>query len=537
MPGNIKGDLSSATGAAFSEKPATFLESFMKSEIINLLRPVRSRLRLRSGLSWLAAGALTGGIVCLVLAIGRLGLGWQVGVLEMAAAVVGGMGLLGLVGMAMQRPWNESAAVVDSHYDLKDRTVTALQFADDADASPMRELQVQDATGHLQSVNATEVVPFKAPRQAAWAAGLIGIACASLMFTIAQSPASADVTDRQGIEDAADEIQAEVEEMEELAEESGIEELKDLVEELKVDLAELQEADTDARESLETISEMQQKMQEMMASMNIAGMDAQLSAVAEAMAGAEAFKSAADALEKQDLDKAAKELENVNPENMERTEARPTSEKLALTAAAAKKKGMSKMSETLEQMSLSVKKGDNKGTCENCKSLSQQIKKHSLCKSMCNMLTSKCNKLGECKKLCAGSCNKSGQGQCPGTGINLAKGQSNNKSNNSSKKAGSKTAGNIDGEKTRLDSQRQMANLTGQMGAEGDSEFETTTSQEAQEQATRKAQKAFAKYQKMSEAVLESEPIPLGHRQTIRKYFELIRPNGDEDQASDSASE
>ena len=25
-----------------------------------------------------------------------------------------------------------------------------------------------------------------------------------------------------------------------------------------------------------------------------------------------------------------------------------------------------------------------------------------------------------------------------------------------------------------------------------------------------------------------SEPIPLGHRQTIRKYFELIRPQGDE---------
>ena len=28
----------------------------------------------------------------------------------------------------------------------------------------------------------------------------------------------------------------------------------------------------------------------------------------------------------------------------------------------------------------------------------------------------------------------------------------------------------------------------------------------------------------MSDAVLDSEPIPLGHRQTIRRYFELIRP-------------
>ena len=29
----------------------------------------------------------------------------------------------------------------------------------------------------------------------------------------------------------------------------------------------------------------------------------------------------------------------------------------------------------------------------------------------------------------------------------------------------------------------------------------------------------------MSEAVLESEPIPLGQRQVIRRYFELIRPS------------
>ena len=38
----------------------------------------------------------------------------------------------------------------------------------------------------------------------------------------------------------------------------------------------------------------------------------------------------------------------------------------------------------------------------------------------------------------------------------------------------------------------------------------------------------------MSEAVLESEPIPLGQRQTIRKYFELIRPGADSDTATET---
>ena len=147
------------------------------------------------------------------------------------------------------------------------------------------------------------------------------------------------------------------------------------------------------------------------------------------------------------------------------------------------------------------------------------------------MLNSKCEKLGECKKLCSGNCDKDGNGSSAGQGVKLVQGQTNSKSNSASKKADAKSAGNIDGQKTKLDSQRQMATLTGQIGAEGDSDFETTTSPEAQEQATRLAKEAFAKYQKMSETVLDSEPIPLGHRQTIRKYFELIRPSGDEDKS------
>jgi len=32
----------------------------------------------------------------------------------------------------------------------------------------------------------------------------------------------------------------------------------------------------------------------------------------------------------------------------------------------------------------------------------------------------------------------------------------------------------------------------------------------------------------MSEAVLETEPIPLGQRQMIRRYFESIRPSDGE---------
>ena len=55
--------------------------------------------------------------------------------------------------------------------------------------------------------------------------------------------------------------------------------------------------------------------------------------------------------------------------------------------------------------------------------------------------------------------------------------------------------------------------------------METTHSPEGKQKAARAYKESYDKYKKMSEDVLDSEPIPLGHRQAIRKYFELIRPS------------
>ena len=54
--------------------------------------------------------------------------------------------------------------------------------------------------------------------------------------------------------------------------------------------------------------------------------------------------------------------------------------------------------------------------------------------------------------------------------------------------------------------------------------METEHSAEGREQAGRSYKEVYQKYQRMSEAVLDSEPIPLGHRQIIRTYFQKIRP-------------
>ena len=68
---------------------------------------------------------------------------------------------------------------------------------------------------------------------------------------------------------------------------------------------------------------------------------------------------------------------------------------------------------------------------------------------------------------------------------------------------------------------------------EGPSDVETSWSAEGRERARRSYREVYEEYRKLSEAVLDSEPIPLGHRQTIRRYFESIRPQKDDGTEAD----
>src|SRR5205823_10347654 len=85
-------------------------------------------------------------------------------------------------------------------------------------------------------------------------------------------------------------------------------------------------------------------------------------------------------------------------------------------------------------------------------------------------------------------------------------------------------AGNKPGEETPKIGGHYETRITGKQSNEGEIEVETSHSPEGKQEAQRSYRESYEKYRKISEAVLDSEPIPLGHRQTIRRYFEAIRP-------------
>src|SRR5690606_18071268 len=181
------------------------------------------------------------------------------------------------------------------------------------------------------------------------------------------------------------------------------------------------------------------------------------------------------------------------------------------------KKG--KLSDSIKEMAEGLEKEDP-SKCKSgfCKAAGE-CRKQGTKKKISECLACQLNRLSECKGCCQG------EGQCNNPGSNVAK--SDSPSNKAGMGASNKPLGE---DKTKLDSKRRNEDLSGIAG-DGPSERETLASAEAEQDAARSYKERYAEYRKQMEEVLDSEPLPLGHRETVRKYFESIRPTGEEDAA------
>ena len=214
------------------------------------------------------------------------------------------------------------------------------------------------------------------------------------------------------------------------------------------------------------------------------------------------------------LEKAAKELEKIDEVKLTQKEAKALEEKLKQLAKQMGEAGQGSLGEAVGELADGLKGGRGKvgkATRTIARKVNLAVKRRKI-----NDLL-----LAQIEDLKEGKCD------CQVNGGPRLKMPS--KSNSPSSTWGRTASGNIDGEKTKLASKRSDQQITGTPGGEGDSDVETSATPEARQQASREYKEKYQKFKKESEAVLEGEPIPLGHRQMVKKYFELIRPaNGDE---------
>jgi hypothetical protein len=503
----------------------------MRQAIHAALRPVRARQQALFVLRCAALGLGAAAVAGLVLGAARLAFGFDLPPAVRAGVLAAGPVLGLLVGLALRRRWHDAGVAVDGHYGLKDRAVTALAFADRNDPTDVQSLQMADALDYLGRVEPKAVVPLKAPRSLAFALTAAAAAAVLLAWPLARPQAEAGpapppdhvlATAAEQKEKLAALEKKLAETTEDLEDEKSDEEkkgLKELVEKLLQKVEELTQPGTDEKEGLAKLSEMQAELQALANQLNVAALDGQLSSLGTALAATSAFEGAGKALQEGKLEKAAKELEKIDEVKLTPKEAKALEEKLKQLAKQMGDAGQGSLGDAVAELADGLRGG--KGRVGNAtRNIAKKVNNAVKRRKLNNLLAEEVEELKEAKCNC--NCNGGARVRAP------------QKSNSPSSNWGRAISGNIDGEKTKLDSRRDVIQITGTPGGEGDSEVETTATPEARERASREYREKYQKFKKESEAVLDGEPIPLGHRQTVKKYFELIRPsNGDADKKED----
>lgn len=481
---------------------------------------IRSRVdavRVRQQKQWmwrcLSWGLVIGGLAGCLLAMMRL----------LASEVITWVPILAVmtlgpaVGLLIAALWpsrqRDAAITIDRSCGLKDRVATALGFMTEARAgAPIRELQIADAASHAARIDARQVAPIHAPRTWFWGLGLMATSIVVAVLTAPQREAVAsivpnDVVVAQALR-AADSLQ----ELKEFNEEQADPEIEKLLKELAAKIGELQKPDVDPKEALAKLSEMEAALQEKQQQLADPSLEAALQDVGEALSLAEPFQAAGAALSQGKMEQAAEELEKLELPKLERQTERAVTEKLEQQAKQNSGDGPKRaLREALGQVSQGLSQGERGKFKDGMKGLAGESRKQGNRKKLSDLLRKQCQCLAECKGEC--------ESECKSTADSNKKG---------GKKWGLGRSGNEPGDKTpKLKTGEQMK-LTGQESATGEMDVESLSTPEQQQEAVRQYREQAKKYEQLSESVLQSEPIPLGHRQAIRRYFESIRPQNAE---------
>ncbi|HUY87689.1 MAG TPA: hypothetical protein VMV10_03035 [Pirellulales bacterium] len=493
----------------------------MERAIYGRLAQVRRRQRRLFVERMASAGLLVGSLVGLALALGRWLAAWPVTPWQPALAFLIGPALGALLGFFWPQRWRAAAAAVDAHYRLKDRAVTALAFLGKTEKTPLDELQVRDAAEHLSRVDARAVLPWRMPKLLPPAVAALALAMALAVWPAGPRAIKAGVSEPlpEVLETVAA-IQEDLNQFEELAKEDQNPELEKLVEMLREKVEEMKEPGVDLREALAKLSDMQSAIQAQQAQYNVELVDAQLESLGSGMSLSQALAEAGKSLVEGKFDKAAEELEQLDEPPLDRKEAKAVEEQMKKSAQQMGEVGLGDLADATSEMADGIKGGKGKFQ-RGSRRLAKEVKGHQRRRKINELLNAELSRLNESK--C--NCQKN----------SLARGKKPQKSTSPSQSFGLSTSGNVRGDQTNLLSKKNLEQVSGPVSDDGPSEVETTHSPEGRQQASRGYRDSYQKYRRLSEAVLDSEPIPLGHRQTIRRYFELIRPEqGDLPPAADT---
>lgn len=484
-------------------------------QIEQSVKQIQYRQRLQSVWTGASGGLLAGGVLGTVLSVTRLVFQirwpWLLVLLTVVVPAIGGV----VWGLLRSPSLLETARRVDRGVQLKDRLQTAIQFLQLKTRTSAHQLAIDDAEQRLAGLQVEQVSPVIAPNT--WPSALISavLAFGLMILAVAPSASRASATTAPVISEQAAALQQSLDQLEELKSDEADPELDRMLKEMNRQVALLREPGMKPEEAMATLSDMDAALQDMQKQLRTSSSEASLKEVGEALALAEATAEAGKALQKGDLEKAAEELKKTGLPDLDRKTQTAVREKLDKTQQTAKKAVSEAAKKLSEGMASKDEKSFNEGKSDLAVEAQREAKRQELRKQLQKQSQKLMESKGALESAMQVPSSNSKDGNTPAPG-------------NQGKKAGKGTQGNQKGDATESKKGTKELKLTGQDSLTGETDKEKEQSTEDDSQAVREYRQNADKYEALNESAMESELIPPGHRQTIRRYFELIRPTNDE---------
>jgi hypothetical protein len=523
----------------------------MHHPLTTLLRPVLRRQRWQQVFAAASLGLLLASIACLVLGlVGRLAgyillPTWSM-VLLLVVGPVAGAALAWL----RRTDWQAAARAVDQTCDLKDCTVSALDFADRTEVTTFHELTQRDAIRYVEAVEPRRAAPLCVPGTAPWAIAALVLA----LLVLPQSapppaPAAAPSEPPQAVVDEADKIEKYAAELAKLAEAEQHPGLKKLAEEMKKSAEQLRQPGVDTRAAMARISELQKMLAGIKAELNTQLVEGQLKDLGGALREAPRTEQAGKALQDARLAQAAQLLEDLAKDKGDSKDPqkaksdpgnRAAGEKVERVAKQISGKKLERLSQAAEKIAEGLK-GDDQKMQQGARDLADEVRQQERRQRINELLAREDRRLQDCKSNCEKN-NILSHNQKPGAPKSSSTPQVAS-ARPQPDRAGGKD-GNASGQRDKSSSRHKDGSQP-QRGKPGNDRKDAAGSAnpgpaeteagdapgDARAGTARRSlpPEVYRRSRQLAEAMIDNEAIPLGYRETIRKYFELLRPSAMQD--------
>ena len=468
----------------------------------------------------MSAGLLISGLMGCFVAVAFSMQWFDIHWVHLSAILIAGPVLGWVCSKTRSRSERDAAAAIDQTYHLKDRATTALQFLAQSTAPTVwQELQLEDAVLHLASVDPQTVAPVRIPRSWVCGLGVSTVALAVTFFGASGEPALAEAGQSKIMMAQTDSLEDSLKELQEFDTEGIDVEMEELLQELVKQLDDLKEPGVNRRDVLSGLSEMETALQNKLRQLETPDTANRLAHIGSALSLADKMRAAGNAMSNGNLDKAVEELTNLEMPKLDpQTNMTITARLREVEQNVASGSGR-KLKEAAVQTALGLSKRNHTTFRDGVKGLADECKKQERRNKLSDLLKRQYRSLAESKNECVSESENTG-----------------NRRNRSGSKWGLGRSHRQSGEMTPRFNDGNRMNITGQQSPGGDNDVETIMAPRTPQEAVRRHRSQTGRPEQLTESVLDTEPVPLGHRQTIRRYFELIRPQaGDMDAVNEPA--